>query len=66
MWIYWWLCQQPDQSGTDELWKPHSVSPVASATADNAIHAMQICDQVRHAIREQLKLPPNVTVGETQ
>ncbi len=40
--------------------------PGDSATADNAMHAMQICDQVRHAIREQLKLPPDVTVGETQ
>ena len=32
--------------------------PGDSATADNAGHAMHICDQVRHAIREQLKLPP--------
>ena len=40
--------------------------PGDSATADNAMHAMQICDQVRHAIREQLKLPLDVTVGETQ
>ena len=27
------------------------------ATADEAAHAMRICDEVRRAIREQLKLP---------
>ncbi len=32
--------------------------PGDSATVDTAAHAMKICDQVRHAIRAQLKLPP--------
>ena len=61
MWQMW----EPDFS---EISK-HAVAtryPGNSATADNAEHAMQICDQVRHAIREQLKLPTDVTVGEIQ
>ena len=35
--------------------------PGASATADNAEHAVHICDTVRQAVREQLKLPLDVT-----
>ena len=34
--------------------------PGASATADNAEHAVHICDTVRQAVREQLKLPLDV------
>lgn len=60
-----WQTWEPDFS---EISK-HAVAtryPGDSATADTAMHAMQICDQVRRAIREQLKLPPAGTVGETQ
>ncbi len=60
-----WQVWEPDFS---EISK-HAVAtryPGDSATLDTAGHAMQICDQVRHAIRAQLKLPPDVTVGETQ
>ena len=34
--------------------------PGASATADETAHAMRICDEVRRAVREQLKLPLDV------
>ena len=54
MWHTW----QPDFS---ELSK-HAVAiryPGDSATADDAAHAMRICDEVRQAVREQLKLPLN-------
>ena len=60
-----WQTWEPDFS---EISK-HAVAtryPGDSATPDNAAHAMQICDQVRYAIREQLKLSSDVTVGETQ
>ncbi|MCE2415918.1 HEPN domain-containing protein [Candidatus Poribacteria bacterium] len=51
-----WQVWEPDFS---EISK-HAVAtryPGDSATVDNAAHALQICDQVRHAIREHLKLP---------
>ena len=35
--------------------------PGASATADNAEHAVHICNTVRQAVREQLKLPVEIT-----
>ena len=35
--------------------------PGASATAGNAEYAVRLCDEVRHAVREQLKLPLDET-----
>ncbi len=51
-----WQVWEPDFS----LLSSHAVMtryPGASATVDNAEHAVHICDTVRQAVREQLKLP---------
>ena len=55
-----WRAWEPDFSS---LFK-YAVAtryPGASATADNAEHAVHICDTVRQVVREQLKLPLDVT-----
>ena len=54
-----WRTWEPDFSTISR----HAVAiryPGDSATADNASHAMHICDAVRQAIRAQLKLPLDV------
>jgi HEPN domain-containing protein/predicted nucleotidyltransferase len=55
-----WQVWEPDFS----LLSKHAVTTRylgASATADNAAHAARICDGVRRAVRERLKLPVDVT-----
>ncbi len=54
-----WDAWQEDFSKLSE----HAVDPRYPgkfATADEAAHAMRICDEVRQAVREQLKLPLDV------
>ena len=55
-----WQVWEPDFSSLSK----HAVAicyPGASATADNAEYAVHICDTVRRAVREQLKLPVEIT-----
>ena len=52
-----WQTWEPDFS----LLSKHAVTtryPGDSATAENVEHAVRICDEVRQAVREQLKLSP--------
>ena len=54
-----WQVWEPDFS----LLSSHAVMtryPGAAATADNAAHAVHICDTVRRAVREHLRLPLDV------
>ena len=55
-----WRSWQPDFSKLSK----HAVDfryPGRFATANDAAHAIEICNQVRNTIREALKLPPNQT-----
>ena len=57
-----WSSWQSDFSTLTE----HAVDfryPGRFATANDAEHAIEICNQVRNTIREALKLPPNQTEG---
>ena len=55
-----WQVWEPDFSSLSK-YTVATRYPGASATADETAHAVRICDEVRRAVREQLKLPVDVT-----